>query len=177
MSEAAVANLSSLWIAMRPPVIAPEPPVDIEALTVAARAAGHAAGRAEGDAALAPLRRGLAVATEALHAAAVVDIAVLQPLFAELVTTIAGVVIAAEVRTSPEILTRLVAAALAAIEIEDDATLHVTAADAALLHGEVSLPLVVDETLPPGEIRIETAHHIVAASLGARLAAVMEGAA
>ena len=177
MSEtAAAAPLSALWRAITPcsPAATPTPP-SVGEIAAAADAAGETRGRAAAQAELAPARAALVAATHALEAAVTIDADTLQPLFAELVTRIAGAVIDAELRMSPAVIERLVTAALAAIEVDTPATLHLSAYDAA--HLATPLTVVVDAALEPGEIRVETAHHVVAASLTSRLAEIVAGTA
>ncbi|TRW14097.1 FliH/SctL family protein [Glacieibacterium frigidum] len=169
MSEAA--TLTSLWRAMAPRVAEPVAPPDVGAIAAAADAAGEARGRAEERAAIEPLRAALTAAESALVAATAIDAEALQPLFADLVTRVARAVVEAELRTSPEAIERLVAAALASIEVDGAPVLHLSAADAALL--ETQLAVVIDPTLAPGDIRVETPRHVVAASLTARLGEIV----
>lgn len=169
MSEAA--TLSSLWRAMAPRVAEPVALPDVGAIATAADAAGEARGRAEERAALAPLRTALTAAERALAAAAVIDAETLQPLFAELVARVARAVVDGELRTGSEAIAALVAAALASVDVDGEPVLHVSAADAVRLG--TSLAVVVDPALAPGEIRVETPGHVIAASLNARLAEIV----
>ncbi|QXQ08066.1 hypothetical protein KX816_08850 [Sphingosinicellaceae bacterium] len=185
MSDAMLAPLSTLWSAMSPARPAVTPPVDVGAIAAAAEAQGFARGRDEVDAALAPAFTTLAAAVAALDAALVIDPATLQPLFVDLVTRIASAVVGGELRQSGDAVERLVAEALGAVEGGSEATLHLSADDASFFRhprlrgddGEDSgsdLPrIVIDPDLAPGEIRVETATHVFAASLDARLAAIV----
>ena len=173
MSEAAA--LSHLWRAMAPrAVIAPPTPPSVGEIAAAADAAGEARGRAAERAALEPLRTTLAAAEGAWRAAMTIDTETLQPLYADLVTRLAQAVVDGELRASPAAIERLVAAALAAVEVDGDATLYLCEADAAHYR---EANAVVDATLSPGEIRLETPRHVVAASLSARLAEIVAGTA
>ena len=197
MSEAA--TLTSLWRAMAPRTVVAEAPPSVGEIAAAADAAGEARGRTQERAALEPLRAVFAAAEQALTAAAAIDADTLQPLFADLVTRVARAVVDAELRTGPDAIARLVSAALASIEIEGDPVLHLSAADAALLSGRhpgesrdpspdaqmmgpgmhrddgCGATIVIDPSLAPGEMRVETPRHVVAASLHARLAEIVAG--
>lgn len=175
MSEAALAPLSTLWSAMSPRRAPEIVPVDVGVIAAAAEAQGHAAGRAEALAEVEPLRAALGTATAGLERAATIDPAALQPLFIDLVTRICTAVVGAELRLSPDIVTRLVAAALAAVECGGDALVYLSPADAALVSGD--LAAIADPELVDGEVRLETPAHVVAASLAGRLAAIVEGLA
>src|SRR5207237_10539747 len=101
--------------------------------TAAAEAHGYACGRADAEAALAPLRLAVEQAIAGLQAAHAIEPAALQPLFADLVIRIAGAVIDGELRQSADAVERLVAAGLAAIEIDGAATIRLSPGDAARL--------------------------------------------
>jgi flagellar biosynthesis/type III secretory pathway protein FliH len=169
MSEAA--TLGALWRAMAPCVTASVAAPSVGEIAAAADAAGEARGRAGERAALAPLRAALAAAERAMASALAVDADALQPLFVDLVTRVARAVVEVELRTAPDAVARLVAAALASIEIDGDPVVHLSASDAALL--DTPLVVVVDPALAPGSIRVETPRHVVAASLEARLAEIV----
>lgn len=167
-SEAAAASLSSLWSAMTPRTrpLAPPPP-DVGAIAAAAEAQGYARGRDDAEAALVPERAALRAAVAALDAACAIDPEALRPAFVDLVTRIAEAVIGAELKLSLDAVARLVDAGLASIETAGEAAVYVSPDHAARLGA------VADPDLAPGEVRIETPHHVVAASLAARLAAVV----
>ena len=175
MSEAAnatittAASLASLWTAMnpRPRPVAPLPPADVGAIAAAADAQGFARGRAETEAGLARERAALAAAIAELQRARVIDAETLRPLLVDLVTRIAAAAIDLELRSSLAPIERLVATALAAIE-DDGATIVYLCPDHA-----ARLNATADPDLAPGEVRVETPQHVVAASLAARLAAVV----
>lgn len=177
MSDVMLAPLSTLWNAMAPATrpVAP-PPVDVGAIAAAAEAQGFARGQAEAEAALAPALAALAAGVAALDAAQIVESATLHPLFVDLVTRIASAVVGGELRQPQDAVGRLVAEALVAVEGGGEVTLHLSADDAAFFPGEMSGDwprFVVDPDLAAGEIRVETAAHVIAASLDARLAAIV----
>ncbi|WP_419815207.1 hypothetical protein [Glacieibacterium sp.] len=167
MFEAATPLSALLW-AMNPGLIAAPSP-DCGAIAAAADAVGYARGWTEAEAALQPLRDRLGQAAQALDAASVIDPASLTPLFVTLVRRIAEVVVDGELRQSPEVLERLVASAFAAVDTEG-ATLRLSPRDAALLGMGT-----IDLELSDGEIRVDTARHVVAASLATRLAEAVAG--
>lgn len=174
MSEAVLAPLSTLWTALSPRVAPATPPPDVGAIAAAAEAQGHARGVAEAEALLAPRHAALTAALAAAAAAQTIDAATLQPLFVELVSNIAAAVIDGELRQSSEAVGRLVAAALAAVESDGAPTLYVGIDAECAFDGFIT---IVDPDLPPGAIRVETARHVVATSLQARLAAIVAGTA
>lgn len=175
MSEVALAPLSTLWSAMSPCRPVEIVPVDVGAIAAAAEAQGRAAGRAEALAEVEPLRAALLAATAGLERAQAIEPATLQPLFTDLVTRICTAVVGAELRLSPNVVARLVAAALSAVESGGDALVYLSPDDATLLSSE--LAAIPDPELANGEVRVETPAHVVAASLAGRLAAIVEGLA
>ena len=175
MSDVILAPLSTLWSAMSPvrPVVAA--PIDVGPITAAAEAQGFARGQAEAETGLAPALAALTAAAAALDAALVIDPASLHPLFVDLVTRIASAVVDGELRQSRDAVERLVTEALAAVENGGPTSLHLSPADAAAIAAPEGLTLVIDPDLAPSEIRVETAAHVIAASLDARLAAIVGG--
>jgi|GEM_PF-3111846 len=176
MSEVALAPLSSLWSAMaprRPAAATPLP--DVGAIAAAAETHGRADGRAAAETELEPLRTILSASIGALEAAREIDAAALQPLFVELVTRIASAVIDGELRQSPEVVGRLVEATLAAVTTDGATVIRLSVDDAARMSGDPRV--VADPELASGELRVETPQHIVAASLDARLMAILCGLA
>ena len=174
MSDVMLAPLSTLWSAMAPAARpAAAPPPDVGAIAAAAEAQGYARGLAEAEVALAPALAALAGAVAALEAALVIDPQALQPLFVDLVTRIASAVVDGELRQSREGVERLVTEALAGVEGGGPTSLHLSPADAAAIGAPEGVTLVIDPDLVPGEIRVETTAHVIAASLNARLAAIV----
>lgn len=175
MSDVMLAPLSTLWTAMSPARAVVAPPVDVAAIAAVAEAQGFARGQAEAEGALAPALAALAAAAAALDAALLIDPATLHPLFVDLVARIASAVVDGELRQSCEAVERLVTEALAALENGGPTSLHLSPADAAAIAAPEGIALVIDPDLAPGEIRVETAAHVIAASLDARLAAIVGG--
>ncbi len=161
-------SLASLWSAMSPRARPAAPPLpDVGAIAAAAEAQGYARGRDEAEAALVPERAALAAAAAELRAACAIDPEALRPLFVDLVTRVAAAVIDAELQTSLASVRRLVDVALASIEGDGEAVIHLCPEHAARLDA------IPDPDLAPGEVRLETPRHVVAASLAARLAAIV----
>ena len=178
LEAGAPASLAALFAAMGPRVArAPGPSPDT--LMHAAEAHGRALGRADAAADLAPLAARLTAAVASAEAATIVDAAALAPLFVELVGRVARAVIDVELRVSGEAVARLAAAALAAIDVDGGVTVFVNADDAALLSAVdvMGQAMTVDPALPPGDVRVETPRHVIAASLSARLADIVAGLA
>jgi flagellar assembly protein FliH len=116
MSEAAKLGLAGLLAAMAPPPAAPPPPeIDLDGLHDAAWQQGFAAGAAQAETELAPLRLALAQAAEAFASACTIAVDPLRPVVMEVVRRIAETVVMAELRLDPSVLLRLIEAALAMV--------------------------------------------------------------
>ncbi len=174
-------RLASLFAAMGPRTAATPPATNVEAIAAAAEARGRAVGRAEAEAELAPLLDLLRAAVGRVDAACTIDAEGLAPLFADLVGRVARAVIEGELRLSGDAVARLVATALAAVEVAGSVMVFASEADHDLLvrhsgddRKEAPPPtFLIDPTLAPGDIRVETPKHVVTASLTARLAEIV----
>jgi len=157
---------------MLPPPPPREPTIDLEAIAADAFAAGVATGVAQSDAALLPERTALRAAAAALTAATVVDIECVRPVFLTLVRTLAETVVAGELRVNPDVVSRLVDAALASVLMRDDLVIRLHPDDVDRVGPD--LAVVADPTLLRGEVSIDGPAFILRDGFGARLAALAE---
>lgn len=177
MSSAATTRgaLASLYAAMLPPIASREPAIDVDAIAADAYRAGLAAGMAEAEAGLASDRTALRSAAQALTAASVVDHDALRAPFVALVTALGEAVVAAELRSDPELVRRLVDTALNTIEVRNGISVRVHPDDLASL--DLELPVVADPSLPRGSVTIDGPDFVIHDGLNLRLAAVIEAMA
>lgn len=177
MSDARAIPIAGLFRA------APSGP-PVERLLAQREAAGLAAGRAEGAAALATARADWAEARAGLEARHRAELeaaaagfsaaarsleAALAELLPELALAIARKVLEAEPRVRVEPLASLVAEALAALPAGGGGTLHLAPELAVLLPAPEGWTLAADPALAPGEVRAELGASRVRASLLGRL--------
>lgn len=179
MSSAAASysGLASLYAAMLPPLPEPEPepPVDLEAIADDAYRTGFAVGTAQAEAAIEPERVLLRTATAALLAASVIDPDTVRGVFLNLVKALAEAAVAAELLVNPEVISRLVDAALASVETRDGIVVRLHPNDVGVI--ALDLPVIADVTLLRGTVVIDGPSFVVRDSLDARLAVIFEGLA
>ncbi|MGI4881500.1 MAG: FliH/SctL family protein [Janthinobacterium lividum] len=179
MSSAAAsyAGLASLYAAMLPPPPEPEPEpaIDIEAIADEAYQAGLAAGTAQAEAAIEPERALLKTTTAALIAASVIEPDAVRGVFLNLVRALAEAAVAAELLVNPEVISRLVDAALLSVETRDGIIVRLHPDDVEVL--VLDLPVVADATLGRGTVVIDGPSFVVRDSLDARLAVIVEALA
>lgn len=125
MSEAAKLGLAGLLAAMAPPAVESVPEVDLDGLHDRAWQAGFAAGAAQAETELAPLRLTLVEAAAAFTQACTIAVDPLRPLLMEVVRRIAETVVMAELRLDPTVLLRVIEAALAMVRPGESAALRV----------------------------------------------------
>ena len=166
---------AGLALLQRGPVApAPDP-----ALIEAAFARGHAAGRAEGEAAalaaLAPDRQRLAEAAAALEAACRIEADTLAPLLADLVRALCEAVLAAELRAGAAVLMPLVEAALTLVQTDEAPCLaaHPDVLAALAPHLPAGLATQADPALPLDGFAVRGTDFVIAETLAARLQAVL----
>lgn len=178
MSDAAALRspgLAGLLSSMQPrPPEPPPPPIDVDAIRAGGWHEGFAAGERHAQADLAPLRLALAQAAAALDAACRIDGDMLRPLLADVIRQIAEAVVMGELRADPEVLARLVDAALALVRPGEAMTLRAHPAMLALLRAQVTdITIVEDPRLAPDEFVIAGTDFVIETGLAARLAEIM----
>ena len=164
-------GLAALLVSMAP--VTAMQPIDLAALRAQAFADGLEAGRAEAAAADAERAARVRELEAAIGAAATIDETTLRAPFVELVTHLAEAVVGAELRLSPDIIERLVNAALARLGPEGATALRLHPADAPALAGLATLPVVTDAEQPRGSVIVEYPQQVVADGLPARLATIL----
>lgn len=174
MSSAVAAHggLASLYAAMLPPLRPPEPAVDLEAIADAGYESGYAAGRAHAEAVLKPERALLKAATAAVVAATLVDVDAVRGVFITLVRSLAAAVVAGELRVNPEVVSRLVDAALANVLTRDGLVIRLHPGDVERV--SLDLPVIADTALAPGAVAIDGPDFVIRDGLDARLATLIE---
>jgi flagellar biosynthesis/type III secretory pathway protein FliH len=171
-------GLAGLLSALQPRVAPALTPIDIEAVRAEAYDAGFAAGAAEADAALAPLRADLAAAATAFDAACRIEADTLRPVLAALVRRVAEAVLATELRAGATVLLPLVEAAIAAVRPGTAATLMANPETLALLAPHLAdMAMAADPGLAPGAFAVAGADFAIAVDLAQRLDDVMLGLA
>ncbi len=169
------AGLAGLLSALQPRDPEMEVSVDVAALCDAARLAGFAEGTARAEAELAPLRRHLAEAAEALEAACRIDPDRLRPLMMALVQKIVEAVLLAELGKGLGVLQPLVEAVLAAAGPLERASLRLHPETLAVLQPHLPhLRVIADASLDRDNIIVEAIDFVIDTSLSARLAQVLE---
>jgi flagellar biosynthesis/type III secretory pathway protein FliH len=168
-------GLAGLLSAMQPrPPETPAPPPDLDAIRDDGWHAGFAAGQASANAELAPLRLYLAEAAAALHAACQIDGDALRPLLITVIRDIAEAVVMGELSADPQLLTRLVDAALALVRPGEAVTLRAHPATLALLRPHLpDLATIEDPGLAPDCFAISGTDFVIETGLSARLAEIM----
>lgn len=141
--------------------------------------AGHAEGLAAGRKYLEEAAGRFAGLLESLHQPLLGQDEALREALLEVTAQIARAVIRAELVIQPESVARVIEEALAALPLgARNVRVYVSAADRALLEdfgaGEAVPALRVDETLAPGDCRVEAAESLVDFRLSARLAAILD---
>lgn len=166
MSEGLAGLLSALQPRVEVPVAAP----DLDVLRAEAFDAGFAAGAAEADRALEPLRDQLAAAAAAYAAACRIEADTLRPVLAALVRRVAEAVLMTELKAGAAVLLPLVEAAIAAVRPGDAATLNAHPDTLAALAPHLpDLATAADPALPPGSVSVTGADFSIAVDIGQRL--------
>jgi flagellar biosynthesis/type III secretory pathway protein FliH len=167
-------GLGTLYAAMLPPeraVAVADPVMDATTAIAAAYADGVAAGEATASAALADERALLHGLRSAVTAALTIDTEALRPAFAILVTALAEAVVMAELALSPDIVARLVAAALDSVVVDATTSVRLHPDDVAAA-ASCPVPVVAAPELARGSIVVVGPSFIVVDGLAARLAAI-----
>jgi flagellar biosynthesis/type III secretory pathway protein FliH len=172
-------GLAGLLSSMQPrPPTEPLPPPDLDSIREGGWQDGFAAGQTSAEGELAPLRLGLAQAAEALHAACRIDGDRLRPLLAAVIREIAEAVVMGELSADPQVLTRLVDAALALVRPTEAVTLRAHPATLALLRPHLpDIAAVEDLGLAPDAFAVSGTDFVIETGLSARLADIMESIA
>ncbi|WP_426165115.1 FliH/SctL family protein [Sandarakinorhabdus sp. DWP1-3-1] len=174
MSEGLAGLLSALQPRVEVPVVVP----DLDAVRAVAFDAGFAAGAAEADAALAPLRDQLAAAAAAYEAACLIEADTLRPVLAALVRRMAETVLMTELKAGAAVLLPLVEAALAAVRPGAAATLNAHPDTLAALRPHLpDIATAADPALPPGSVCVTGTEFCIAVDIGQRLDDVLAGLA
>lgn len=142
-------------------------------------AAGHAEGLAAGRKYLEEAAGRFAGLLEGLHAPLLGQEEALREALLEVTAQIARAVVRAELAIRPESVAHVIEEALAALPLgARNVRVYVSPADRVLLEdfgaGEAVPALRVDESLAPGDCRVESAESLVDFRRSARLAAILE---
>lgn len=163
-------GLAGLLSALQPRAVPLVPSINVEAERHAAFADSVAAGVAQAEAELAPLRGQMTAAVAALEAACLVDVDKLRPVFVDIVQQLSEAVLLAELAHGTKVLMPLVEAALAAVRPGEVATLHGHPATLAALAPHLpGVALAGDESMAMDGFRVTGTDFIIDTSLRARL--------
>ena len=168
------AGLAELLSALQPRDIDAPAPTDIAELQKISWDQGYAAGSCAAEAELAPLRRDLVNAAEALSNACRIDRAGLRPVLAALIRQIAEAVLQAELAAGAAVLMPLVDAALAALRPGEVAALHGHPATLAALRDHLpDMVMIAAAHRDVGGFAVTGTDFMIDISLAARLAEIM----